>query len=179
MERFSFAALFPGLGSTFTLYLPQLYVGATTAIPAQPGEACACCRSLSVVSTSKERQIERVPDDREGLQPGENTLLIVEDDSHYARILCDLARGLPALKLLGRIQGQFRGALPGAGELQPIAISLDVFLPDMLGWTVLNHLKQDPSTRHIPVQILTLDEDRKHGLSRGAFFSFLTQANQS
>jgi CheY-like chemotaxis protein len=44
----------------------------------------------------------------------------------------------------------------------------------MLGWTVLNHLKQDPSTRHIPVQMLTLDEDRHHGLSRGAF-SFVTK----
>ena len=49
----------------------------------------------------------------------------------------------------------------------PTAISLDVFLPDMLGWTVLNHLKQDPATRHIPVQMLTLDEDRHHGLARG------------
>src|SRR5262249_57514216 len=54
------------------------------------------------------------------------------------------------------------------------AISLDVFLPDMLGWTVLNHLKQDPSTRHIPVQMLTLDEGRQHGLARGAF-SFVTK----
>jgi CheY-like chemotaxis protein len=53
-------------------------------------------------------------------------------------------------------------------------VSLDVFLPDMLGWTVLNHLKQDPETRHIPVQMLTLDEDRQHGLSRGAF-SFVTK----
>jgi len=49
-----------------------------------------------------------------------------------------------------------------------------VFLPDMLGWTVLNHLKQDPATRHIPVQILTIDEDRQHGLSRGAF-AFVTK----
>jgi CheY-like chemotaxis protein len=44
-----------------------------------------------------------------------------------------------------------------------------VFLPDMLGWTVLNQLKQDPTTRHIPVQVVTLDEDRQHGLARGAF----------
>ena len=56
-----------------------------------------------------------------------------------------------------------------AKEYKPTAVSLDVFLPDMLGWTVLNHLKQDPATRHIPVQMLTLDEDRNHGLSRGAF----------
>jgi CheY-like chemotaxis protein len=53
-------------------------------------------------------------------------------------------------------------------------VSLDVFLPDMLGWTVFNHMKLDPATRHIPVQILTLDEDRRHGLSRGAF-AFLTK----
>ena len=46
--------------------------------------------------------------------------------------------------------------------------------PDMLGWTVLNHLKQDPATRHIPVQMLTLDEDRHHGLARGAF-AFVTK----
>jgi CheY-like chemotaxis protein len=61
-----------------------------------------------------------------------------------------------------------------AREFHPSAISLDVFLPDMLGWTVLNHLKQDPATRHIPVQVLTLDEDRRHGLARGAF-SFVTK----
>ena len=61
-----------------------------------------------------------------------------------------------------------------AREFHPTAVSLDVFLPDMLGWTVLNHLKQDPTTRHIPVQMLTLDEDRHHGLARGAF-SFVTK----
>jgi CheY-like chemotaxis protein len=60
-------------------------------------------------------------------------------------------------------------ALALAREYHPAAVSLDVFLPDMLGWTVLNHLKQDPATRHIPVQMLTLDEDRHHGLARGAF----------
>ncbi len=63
-------------------------------------------------------------------------------------------------------------ALALAREYHPTAISLDVFLPDMLGWTVLNQLKQDPALRHIPVQIVTLDEDRQHGLARGAF-SFL------
>jgi CheY-like chemotaxis protein len=61
-----------------------------------------------------------------------------------------------------------------ARQYHPTAISLDVFLPDMLGWTVLNHLKQDNTTRHIPVQMLTLDEDRQHGLAHGAF-AFLTK----
>ena len=65
-------------------------------------------------------------------------------------------------------------ALALAREFTPTAISLDMFLPDMLGWTVLSQLKQDPRTRHIPVQIITLDEDRQHGLARGAF-SFITK----
>ena len=60
-------------------------------------------------------------------------------------------------------------ALALVRQYRPTAISLDVFLPDMLGWTVLSQLKHDPATRHIPVQIVTLDEDRQHGLARGAF----------
>ena len=93
-------------------------------------------------------------------------LLIVEDDPHYSRLLCDLARD-KGFKVLLASRGA--EALELAREFHPTAISLDVFLPDMLGWTVLNHLKQDPAIRHIPVQMLTLDEDRQHGLASGAF----------
>jgi len=98
-------------------------------------------------------------------------LLIVEDDPHYARLLLDLARdrGLKAL-----VAQRGSDALALARQYHPTAVSLDVFLPDMLGWTVLSQLKHDPETRHIPVQIVTLDEDRQHGLSRGAF-SFVTK----
>jgi CheY-like chemotaxis protein len=95
----------------------------------------------------------------------------VEDDSHYARVLCDLAHD-KGFKILTASRGS--EALALAREFHPTAISLDVFLPDMLGWTVLNHLKQDPTTRHIPVQMLTQDEERHHGLSRGAF-AFVTK----
>ena len=69
-------------------------------------------------------------------------------------------------------------ALQLARQFFPTAVSLDVFLPDMLGWTVLSQLKQDPLTRHIPVQLLTSDEDRQHGLARGAF-SFVTKPTTS
>src|SRR5262249_34420796 len=65
-------------------------------------------------------------------------------------------------------------ALELAKQYQPSAVSLDVFLPDMLGWSVLSQLKQNPLTRHIPVQIITVDEDKHHGLARGAF-SFVTK----
>ncbi len=98
-------------------------------------------------------------------------MLIVEDDPHYARVLADLARD-EGFKVLIAMRGS--EALSLAREYHPIAVSLDVFLPDMLGWTVLNHLKHDPATRHIPVQMLTLDEDRQHGLARGAF-AFVTK----
>ena len=60
-------------------------------------------------------------------------------------------------------------ALSLARQYRPTAITLDVFLPDMLGWTVLNNLKLDPATRHIPVQMLSIEEERQHGLSHGAF----------
>jgi len=118
-----------------------------------------------------EKVAETIEDDRNNLQPGDAILLIVEDDVHYARILCDLSRD-KGFKVLVALRGT--DALVLARELHPTAVSLDVSLPDMLGWTVLNHLKQDPATRHIPVQMLTANEDWHHGLSHGAF-AFVTK----
>jgi HAMP domain-containing protein/CheY-like chemotaxis protein/signal transduction histidine kinase len=162
----------PGKGSTFVLYLPQTYVGpASAAVPTEAAHDSAAVRAQSAVKTVVERPTEQIEDDRDDLQAGEPVLLIVEDDPHYARVLRDLARD-KGFKVLVAIRGA--EALALAREFHPTAVSLDVFLPDMLGWTVLNHLKQDSSTRHIPVQMLTMDEDRHHGLSRGAF-SFVTK----
>jgi CheY-like chemotaxis protein len=124
-----------------------------------------------LTTVSVVEQDSRPDDDRDRLEPGDPVLLIVEDDPHYARVVCDLSRD-KGFKVLVAQSGT--EALALAREYSPTAISLDVFLPDMLGWTVLNHLKQDSRTRHIPVQMLTLDEDRHHGLSRGAF-SFVTK----
>jgi HAMP domain-containing protein/CheY-like chemotaxis protein/signal transduction histidine kinase len=163
----------PGKGSTFTLYLPQTYVGPAVpsiAVRKEPYPGSALASPVSSVS-GNERLVDHVEDDRLILQEGDAILLIVEDDLHYARILCDLSRDR-GFKVLMANRGA--EALALAREFHPTAISLDVFLPDMLGWTVLNHLKQDPSTRHIPVQMLTLDEDWHHGLSRGAF-AFVTK----
>ena len=160
-----------GSGSTFTLYLPQLYVGPTGTGTLRVSSQVSSLTFSPLRTPAPDRTQERVPDDRESLKNGDNVLLIVEDDLHYARILCDLARDT-GFKVLMAASGA--EALSLAREYQPTAVSLDVFLPDMLGWTVLNHLKQNPGTRHIPVQMLTLDDDRRHGLSRGAF-AFLTK----
>jgi HAMP domain-containing protein/CheY-like chemotaxis protein/signal transduction histidine kinase len=161
----------PGVGSTFTLFLPQTYVGPSTGVNISDRRALQPASTQLTTTNVVERAPEQVPDDRENLQPEDPILLIVEDDPHYARVLCDLARD-KGFKVLVASRGS--EALDLVREFHPSAVSLDVFLPDMLGWTVLNHLKQDPATRHIPVQILTMDEDRQHGLSRGAF-SFVTK----
>jgi HAMP domain-containing protein/CheY-like chemotaxis protein/signal transduction histidine kinase len=158
----------PGQGSTFTLYLPLTYVGPTASkltVADWRASSPTLPLQLSTIVVS-ERPVEQIADDRNNLQPDDAVLLIVEDDPHYARILCDLSRD-KGFKVLVALRGT--EALTLAREFHPTAVSLDVFLPDMLGWTVLNHLKQDPATRHIPVQMLTLDEDRHHGLARGAF----------
>jgi HAMP domain-containing protein/CheY-like chemotaxis protein len=162
----------PGSGSTFTLYLPVRYAGSAGLVRptgAEPGSHPNVTQfpTLHV----QERPLVQVPDDRADIQPGDSVLLIAEDDPHYARLLIDLARER-GFKVLAAMRGS--EALELARKHKPTAVSLDVFLPDMLGWTVLSHLKKDPETRHIPVQMVTLDEDRQHGLARGAF-SFVTK----
>ena len=166
----------PGQGSTFVLYLPLRYVGPSTSITQAPAirvSAAQIAQSQHVLAAAAtaDRPVEQIPDDRLAIEPGEQILLIVEDDPHYARVIMDLARD-KGFKVLVAMRGS--DALDLAKQFQPSAVSLDVFLPDMLGWTVLSQLKQNPLTRHIPVQIITLDEDRQHALARGAF-SFVTK----
>ncbi len=162
----------PGKGSTFTLYLPQTYFGSSALnVTMRDAELSVAAQGQLPAVALADVTAERIQDDRDNLRPEDTILLIVEDDPHYARVLCDLAHD-KGFRVLVATHGS--DALTLAREFHPTAISLDVFLPDMLGWTVLNHLKQDPALRHIPVQILTLDEDRQHGLTRGAF-SFITK----
>jgi CheY-like chemotaxis protein len=153
-----------GQGSTFTLFLPVHYSGPDSARPT-PAEAghSLMLRELTVLPTAREEHIE---DDRNDIGAGDAVLLIIEDDVHYARILLGLARD-KGFKGIVATRGAMGLSL--ARQFNPTAISLDIFLPDMLGWTVLNQLKLDPTTRHIPVQIVSLEEERRHGLAHGAF----------
>ncbi|RYF13856.1 MAG: HAMP domain-containing protein, partial [Comamonadaceae bacterium] len=150
-----------GEGSTFTLYLPLHYAGPDASISVRKTNT-----SETTVITLPAARDEVIADDRDLIQPGEPVLLVVEDDPHYARLLLGMARdkgfrGLVAQK--GAI------ALSLIRQFQVTAVSLDIFLPDMLGWTVLNQIKLDPALRHIPVQVVSLEEERHHGLSHGAF----------
>jgi HAMP domain-containing protein/CheY-like chemotaxis protein/GAF domain-containing protein len=149
-----------GEGSTFTLYLPLNY---TSPIDAPVKGPLSASTPPLLVTTVREEQIA---DDRDNISADDSALLIIEDDPHYARILLGLARDRGFKGIVATKGGT---GLSLARRYLPSAISLDIFLPDMLGWTVLNNLKLDPKTRHIPVQIVSLEEERQHGLSHGAF----------
>jgi CheY-like chemotaxis protein len=159
----------PGTGSTFTLFLPLAYAGPTRSVTTTAREAARADRdstaqSLQMLAVA--RGEEPVPDDRESVSEDDTVLLIVEDDPHYARVLLGLSRDKG---FKGIVANRGQAALALAREFRPAAITLDVFLPDMLGWTVLSNLKRDPSTRHIPVQMISVEEERQHGLAHGAF----------
>src|SRR4029079_9815793 len=159
------------MGSTFVIYLPLHYAGPTSGARPLPRSSARAFEPKFVPNPVAERVAEPVQDDRNAIEKGDPVLLIVEDDPNYARIIVDLARER-GFKAVVAMRGS--DALLLAEEFQPAAISLDIFLPDILGWSVLSQLKQNPLTRHIPVQIVTFDEDRQHGLASGAF-SFVTK----
>ncbi len=154
----------PGEGSTFTLYLPLNFRGSylnqtETTIVSSP----------SVPRRKTERKAFQ--DDRDSLNQGDQVVLIVEDDQSFAEILMEIARN-KGFKVAVASRGE--EALVLAREIKPVAITLDILLPDIDGWTVLDRLKLDPETRHIPVNIISVEDNRTLGLQRGAF-AFLTK----
>jgi signal transduction histidine kinase/CheY-like chemotaxis protein/HAMP domain-containing protein len=106
-----------------------------------------------------------VSDDRATLVAGDIVLLIVEDDPTFSRILVDLAHehGMKVVVAASGAKG-----LQLACDMHPQAITLDIRLPDMAGWTIIDRLKHDPVTRHIPIHVVSIDENRRRGLSLGA-----------
>jgi len=160
----------PGIGSTFALFLPTLYTGPRTAMRLPQAN------NLPLPQVAlPEHLVDQFPDDRHTIQPADRCLLIVEDDPNYAGILVDAAH---AAGLRAVVTSRGAEALDLALQYNPVALSLDIFLPDMLGWNVLSQFKRTLETRHIPVQILSMDEDRQQGLARGAF-SYLNKPTTS
>ena len=164
----------PGEGSTFTFYLPRTAVKATrdgtggggargrTEYPTSPR---AGSPAATVPAQPPAVIVTDVADDRDNIMPGDRTLLIIEDDVRFARLLLDLARE-KGFKGLVAIAGQT--GLELARRYQPDAITLDMRLPDMFGLTVLDQLKHHSATRHIPVHIISVDDERRRGLAMGA-----------
>jgi CheY-like chemotaxis protein len=104
-------------------------------------------------------------DDRADLQPGDMVLLIIEDDRNFSELLRDFAREKKFKVVVARSAAQ---GIALARKLQPSAITLDLHLPDNDGWIVLDRLKHDPKTRHVPIHIISVDPERERSLRLGA-----------
>jgi HAMP domain-containing protein/signal transduction histidine kinase/DNA-binding response OmpR family regulator len=104
-------------------------------------------------------------DDRDVIEPGDRVVLIIENDANFAKILLDMARDKGFRGLVG-LEGE--AGLELAHAFEPDAITLDIDMPGMDGWEVLDRLKHHPDTRHIPVHIITGINGRTEGLKAGA-----------
>src|SRR5581483_11258981 len=128
-------------------------------------KAAAATPAPAVPSASPQPAPEAVPDDRGSIQAGDRVLLIVDDDVDFARVLLGLARER-GCKALVATQGST--ALVLARRYQPTAITLDLGLSHMDGRRLLDLLKHDPTTRHIPVYTISLAGEWPHGFQLGA-----------
>ncbi|MEE1945771.1 response regulator [Pedobacter sp. KR3-3] len=154
----------PGMGSTFTLYLPQDSVATsskeTKSEPiASPASVQPISESLPNLSIATRSPIE-----------GKHSLLIVEDDENFAEILKAYAieKGFTPMVAHSGDQG-----LQMATELLPDAIVLDVMLPVMDGWTILKKLKENPATQHIPVHMMSAGDEKVAKAEKEGAIGFL------
>jgi HAMP domain-containing protein/CheY-like chemotaxis protein/signal transduction histidine kinase len=169
-----------GQGSTFTFYLPQIdsprrqsfstnsVVVPSRAVPVRSvsspvlSPSAVTADTVETATVSLDRMIE---DDRNIIQPGDLSLLIIEDDVNFARILLDMARQ-QGFKGLVATRGNV--GLEMAQQFKPTAIMLDIRLPVLDGWMVLDRLKHHPDTRHIPVHTMSVEEGLQRSLRQGA-----------
>ncbi len=176
----------PGQGSTFTLLLPVQAPEAASVPEKQPVPAArpapATARAVPapapggtdalVLPPDAElpeptalRRPGSVKDDRDQLEAGQRTMLVIEDDPRFARILYDLAREMGFQCVVAHAGGE---GLAAALEYRPHAVVLDMNLPDFSGLGVLDQLKRNPATRHIPVHVVSVADYAQEALGRGA-----------
>jgi len=187
----------PGTGSTFTLYVPVVGTerrgsaprqlppagrAPTTASSTPPASSAPAVRDTPPSGTQpwdddmsggvaaeapRRRSLDKpaMADDREDIVPSDRVVLLIENDANFARILLDMARD-KGFKGIVALDGE--SGLDLAHAFHPDAITLDIDMPGMDGWAVLDRLKHHAETRHIPVHIITGMGDRQHGLKAGA-----------
>ncbi|MGE5450674.1 MAG: HAMP domain-containing protein [Acidobacteriota bacterium] len=189
----------PGQGSIFTLFLPQNH------IPARPPRARLEAEALrTYIDNAPTLRIEAdaplsaevqgdlqglsnsgVPetaafinvaaDDRDDIAPGDPVALIVENDLSFAKLMLDSAR---EQGFKGVVCTTGASALALTREVFPVLITLDIFLPDMQGWRILDRLKADLETRHIPICVVSTEDAKERALASGAL-DFLSKPLQS
>jgi CheY-like chemotaxis protein/signal transduction histidine kinase len=182
-------------GSTFTLFLPLRYIprqegpdrdpirvrnypptrntvaAPRRTTPVRPQPASRDQRRKSTGDALQYRPERRtipqtvINDDRERIEEGDRTVLVIENDQNFARVLLDMARE-KGFKAVVELDGE--AGLTAAREIRPDAITLDIDMPGMDGLEVLDRLKRDPDTRHVPVHIISGVEEKREGLKAGA-----------
>ncbi|QJY32321.1 response regulator [Diaphorobacter sp. JS3050] len=166
----------PGEGSVFTLTLPV-----TAPLVGDPGERPAKLPVAPALATRAAEPphasqpeapaakpcapVHVLPDDREQLEQGRYTILVIEDDPRFARILCDLAHEMGFQCVIASTGSD---GLAAALEYGPSAVVLDMNLPDFSGLGVLDQLKRNPATRHIPVHVVSVADYMQEAMERGA-----------
>jgi CheY-like chemotaxis protein/HAMP domain-containing protein/signal transduction histidine kinase len=161
----------PDEGSVFTLYIPKSYLPQAAKVYAAKTQSGSTTkdREPEVLFEAMTQQMPRheltVNDDRDLIEAGDRTVLIVEDDPNFASLMVDLVH---EKEFKGIVAQDGETALALAKKYKPEAITLDLNLPDMDGWTVLDRIKHDPNTRHIPVHVISVDSQRWRGLRQGA-----------
>ncbi|MEQ1501851.1 MAG: response regulator [Myxococcota bacterium] len=160
----------PGRGSTFVLTLPVssppagVQAGAGSAHTPQAAQSTPIRRDPPLVAPPAPRPAP-APDDRATITPGQRSILVIEDDARFSQILYGLAR---ELGFACAVAGTAEEGLRLARELVPSGIVLDVNLPDDSGLVVLERLKRDPITRHVPVHMASVEEHAEPALRMGA-----------
>ncbi|HLK86246.1 MAG TPA: response regulator, partial [Candidatus Binataceae bacterium] len=127
--------------------------------------------AVSAAANGSFTPIDEVGDDRASIRPNDRVLLIVENDLAFARLLLDAAR---EKGFKGIVTSLGASALALVAEHKPSAITLDIYLPDIDGWRVLDRIKSDLNTRHIPVCVISTDDSRERALRSGAL-AFLSK----
>lgn len=166
-----------GKGSTFSLVLPRVFPADLLPSPSRPRSVTDASETALPVTASSRARIEptldvRAPipasavlDDRATWDPEKRTAVVVEDDVQFARILVDVAHERGFQCVVGHdAETGFALAL----EYRPSAVLLDIGLPDHSGLSVLDRLKRNPATRHVPVHVISAADRTHASLAMGA-----------
>src|ERR671921_1262068 len=156
----------PGKGSTFTLFLPLEPLSPVQTPSTRAAAPNGDNSGASISRPSAPMALSASADDRSAIVPGDHVVLIIEDDAMFASVLLELAR---EKGFKGLIATDGASALALAHRYKPHAITLDIGLPDMDGWALLDLLKHDPRTRHVPIHVISIDDQKRRGLRAGAF----------
>jgi CheY-like chemotaxis protein len=156
-----------GKGSVFTLALPLTpkVAGEPAPVPAPPRPPEPARKVTAPKPTAQTESVPKVADDRDSVTTGERSILVIEDDARFAEILRDLARELRFRCLVATTAGE---GLQLAEQFVPSAILLDVHLPDLSGLGLLEQLKRNPATRHIPVHVASVADYTQQAFELGA-----------